>query len=226
MCRVCIARPEIYHYFNTTITKNLTYFFCVSLHFCMTQPNHFTFIKNHSMTKHYVSTFLCLLFALGALEAQSDYSEYGGKVSIGVSILDGFGIPVRYVMGHNVAELGAYSGTIIEFQDDEINGIYAVPMIGAGYTYFGNRFLKQKKRVNKIRAHGIALRVNQILGDYSTTIPSLSWAQETFREGRTNRSFTFELGLQYAFANVVDRPVTIQNSVGIRLRCQWNFYLR
>ncbi|MBL7781837.1 MAG: hypothetical protein JNM22_11520 [Saprospiraceae bacterium] len=178
------------------------------------------------MTKHYISTFLCFLLTLGAATAQSDYSEYGGKISIGVSILDGFGIPVRYVMGHHVAELGAYAGTIIEFQDDEINGIYVEPMIGAGYTYFGNRFLKQKRKVNKIRAHGIALRVNQILGDYSTTIPSLSWAQETFREGRTNRSFTFELGLQYAFANVEDRPVTIQNNVGIRLRCQWNFYLR
>lgn len=177
------------------------------------------------MRQPYIFFFLLIMLQSSLLTAQSDYSEYGRKVSIGVSILDGFGIPVRLVHQHNVFEGGLYMGSIVEFQDNELNNIYVEPMVGAGYTYFGNRFLKQKRRHNKIKSHGICLRVNQILGDFSTTIPSLSWAQETFREGRTHRSFTFELGIQYAFENT-DRPIEIVSNVGLRLRCAWNFYLR
>lgn len=174
----------------------------------------------------YFFSFLFAMFLCNTLPAQTDYSEYGQKVSIGVSIFDGLGIPVRLVHRHNVFEGGLYMGSVLEFDDNQLNNIYVEPMVGAGYTYFGNRFLKQKRTRNKIKSHGICLRVNQLLGDFSTTIPSLSWAQETFREGRTNRSFTFELGIQYMFSNFQDRPVEVRNGVGLRLRCQWNFYLR
>jgi hypothetical protein len=99
-------------------------------------------------------------------------------------------------------------------------------MFGAGYTYFGDRFLKTKRGKEKIRAHGIALRVNQIIGDYSTTIPSLSWAQETFRKSNTKRSFLFELGIQYGIPHYEFFDQAFNTSVGIRLRCQWNFFLK
>jgi hypothetical protein len=99
-------------------------------------------------------------------------------------------------------------------------------MFGAGYSYFGKKFLKEKKKRIKVKANGSVLRVNQIVGDYSTTIPSLSWAQEIFREGRTNRSFLFELGIQYGFPKYTYNGSTPASSVGLRLRCQWNLFLK
>lgn len=171
---------------------------------------------------------LVLLFSSSLFsQTEPDYSEYGGKVSIGVSIFDGFGIPVRVYKGNHVFEGGAYvAGIAFTDPDGFLEDILTVPMFGAGYTYFGDRFLKVKKKRDKIRANGIAVRVNQIVGDYSTTIPSLSWAQETFREGRTKRSFLFELGIQYGFPHFEYLNAPINNSVGIRLRCQWNFFLK
>jgi len=63
-------------------------------------------------------------------------------------------------------------------------------------------------------------------GRLSTTIPSLSWAQEIFREGRTNRSFLFELGIQYGFPKYTYNGSTPASSVGLRLRCPWNLFLK
>jgi len=176
------------------------------------------------ISKRIFTGLFCLMTC--SLWAQSDYQEYGGKLSIGLSIFDGFGIPVRYYAGSSVLEGGAYIGSVILYENDELKEIRAEPMFGAGYTYFGNRFLKEKKRHDKIRANGISLRVNQLLGDYSTTIPSLSWAQETFRVGRTNRSFLFELGIQYLLPNFTYLGVEAESQVGLRLRLQWNFFLK
>ncbi len=175
----------------------------------------------------------CLYFTVaGSLFGQStptatpDYTGYGGKLSIGISIFDGFGVPVRYYAGSNVLEAGMYMGGVLLYENNTLKDYRTEPMLGAGYSYFGSRFLKEKKRRDKIRANGIALRVNQLLGDFSTTIPSLSWAQETFREGRRNRSFLFELGIQYLLPNFTYLEVEARNQVGIRLRCQWNFFLK
>ena len=185
---------------------------------------------NICFTMKHFCFVLFLVFGLfhSQLRAQTpELSAYGGKVSMGVSILDGFGIPVRFHAGNShILEAGAYMGGIVIFYNDDLQEIRYEPMLGAGYTFMGDRFLKEKKRRDKIRSHGICLRVNQLLGDYSTTIPSLSWAQETFREGRTNRSFTFELGLQYLIPNFEYFGEEYASRVGVRLRCQWNFYLK
>ena len=182
-----------------------------------------------------ISLLLPLLFLLQHGSAQTDskpavtdFSSYGGKVSVGISILDGIGVPARLYRDNYVFELGAYSAGILleDFNPDNSPVIVSAPMFGAGYSYFGNKFVKAKKKRNKIKSHGIALRVNQIVCQYRTTVPSLSWAQEIFREGRTNRSFLFELGIQYGFPNYNYNGSVPDSSVGIRLRCQWNLFLK
>lgn len=163
----------------------------------------------------------------------SEYDNYGGNLSIGISILNGFGVPARYYFSpKSVAEFGFYTGGIAIYEDDPNGGGLELEsyelgfMMGAGYTYFGDRFLKQKKRKNKVRAHGVALRANRLFGDFQTTFTSLGWAMETFRENRTNKSFIFELGLQGAFPDFVfDGRVINDPQPGIYLRCHWNFFL-
>ncbi len=171
---------------------------------------------------------VCLLCLTGAysLSAQSEYGEYGKKLSIGFSIFQGIGVPVRYYAGSHVLEGGVYMGGIVFTADDEIQEVRLEPMVSGGYTFFGDRFLKEKKKRNKIRANGISLRASQILGDYSTTIPSLAWAQETFRQGRTKQSFLFELGLRYVIPHYTYRGLEVENQIGLHLRCQWNFFLK
>lgn len=159
----------------------------------------------------------------------SEYDNYGGKLGIGISIFNGFGVPARYYFSpKSVAELGFYTGgiAIIEDGTGELENIGFGFMMGAGYSYFGDRFLKQKKRKNKVRAHGVALRANRLFGDFQTTFTSLGWAMETFRENRTNKSFIFELGLQGAFPNFVFENRVFNDPIpGIYLRCHWNFFL-
>ena len=150
------------------------------------------------------------LYPQKPLPFASDYDNYGGKLGIGISILNGFGVPARYYFSpKSVAELGFYTGGIAIYEDDPNGGSLELEsfemgfMAGAGYTYFGDRFLKQKKRKNKVRAHGVALRASRLFGDFQTTFTSLGWAMETFRENKTNKSFIFELGLQGVFPDFV-----------------------
>jgi hypothetical protein len=78
--------------------------------------------------------------------AAGDYDDYGGKVSIGISILSGFGVPVRYYINpKNVLEGGFYVGGVAIYNSDleELQAIKSEFMAGLGYTYFGNRFLKE-----------------------------------------------------------------------------------
>jgi hypothetical protein len=179
--------------------------------------------------------FLPILFLLQQGFAQRDstsvppmdFSEYGAKVSVGISIIDGLGVPVRLYNNRHVFELGAYAtGIVFEFDVEDEPDLVTVPMFGAGYTYFGNKFLKTKKKHNKIKSNGIAVRVNQIVGDYNTTIPSLSWAHESFKQGRTHRSFLFEMGIQYILPNYTLDGDPLSSGVGLRLRCQWNLFLK
>ncbi len=166
-------------------------------------------------------------------DTSGDYSDYGGKVGFGISILNGFGLPVRYYFNpKNVIEGGIYLGGVA-IQKEDINGdlesidYKANFMVGAGYTYFGSRFLKEKKKINKVRAHGIAVRGNYLFGDFNTAFTSLGWAMETFKENRRNNSFIFELGLQAAFPDFVYEGKVYSDVVpGVYLRCHWNFFLK
>jgi hypothetical protein len=165
-------------------------------------------------------------------DTAGDFSDYGGKVGFGISILNGFGLPVRYYFNpKNVIEGGVYLGGVV-IQKEDLNGdlesieYKANFMVGVGYSYFGNRFLKEKKSRNKVRAHGIAVRANYLLGDFNTAFTSLGWAMETFKENRRNNSFIFELGLQAAFPDFVYEGVEYSDVIpGIYLRCHWNFFL-
>ncbi|MCW5923943.1 MAG: hypothetical protein KIS77_16495 [Saprospiraceae bacterium] len=161
-----------------------------------------------------------------------DFSDYGGKVGFGISIFSGTGLPLRYYFNpKNVVEGGVYVGGVAIRRED-INGNFESLdyignfMLGVGYTYFGSRFLKEKKNKNKVRAHGIAVRGNYLLGNFKTTFASLGWAMETFRQERKNKSFIFELGLQAAFPDFVYRDLKYSGVwPGLYLRCHWNFFL-
>lgn len=163
----------------------------------------------------------------------SEYADYGGKLGIGISIFTGLGVPVRYYFSpKNVAELGVYSMGVAIYEDDpnggglEIEAIKSGFGIGAGYTRFGDRFLKQKKRKNKVRAHGAAVRFNHLFGEFQTSFASLGWAMETFRENKPHKSFIFELGLQGAFPNFTfDGTEHSDPQPGLYLRCHWNFFV-
>ncbi len=175
-----------------------------------------------------------MLYSPKSAPFASDYDNYGGKLGIGISILNGFGVPARYYFSpKSVAELGLYMGGIAIYEDDpnggglELESFEPGFMAGAGYTFFGDRFLKEKKRKNKVRAHGVALRTSHLFGDFQTTFASLGWAMETFRENKQNKSFIFELGLQGAFPNFVfDGREFNDPRPGIYLRCHWNFFLK
>jgi hypothetical protein len=152
------------------------------------------------------------------------YDNYGGKIGIGISILDGLGVPVRYYLSpKKVAEAGIYYGGIAVRDDDEIQLGYG-PMFGGGFTFFGDRFEKEGKK--KIRAHGLALRVNYLTGDYSTTMLSAGWAMETFKKDRTNRSFIFELGLRGQFPNFEIAGEPAKFSPTAYVRCHWNIFVK
>lgn len=161
--------------------------------------------------------------------AAGDYDDYGGNVSVGISIFSGFGVPVRYYINpKNVLEGGFYVGGVAIYNSDleELQSVESGFMAGLGYTYFGNRFLKEKKKRNKVRAHGVAMRANQLFGDFKTGFVSLGWAMETFRENRPNQSFIFELGIQAMIPDFIyEGYVYDEPRPGIYLRCHWNFFL-
>lgn len=170
-----------------------------------------------------------LIFGVAQIFAQngqktSEFTEYGDKIGVGICILDGFGVPVRYYFSPKaVVEGGLYMGGIFEqvpnSDDVELhNGL----QFGGGLSFFGDRFEKSKRKKTKIRANGVALRASYLTGDYAAFRPSISWAQETFRAGRTGRSFIFELGIE---GIVADFPYETDPGVGIHLRCHWNFFL-
>jgi hypothetical protein len=156
-----------------------------------------------------------------------NFSDYGGKLSTGIYILGGVGIPARvYIRNKHVMEFNfGYASVAFFGEDDEVK-FYPGLFPGIGYSYFGDRFRKEKKRRNKIRAHGMSARVNQMFGEYSLTRTSLAWAMETFRESRQRRSFLFELGIAGTFPGDSLRELGLTDAVpGLHLRLQWNFFI-
>lgn len=158
------------------------------------------------------------------IDSVGNFDHFGGKVSIGITILDGFGLPVRFYLNQNhVLEVGAYLGGEVVQSEPNIELVSGL-MLGAGYTFFGDRFEKANR--GKIRAHGIALRARRLTGDYPVTAATLGWAMETFRKEHPKRSFLFELGLQQQFKNYVYNGERANNATSLYLRLQWNFFLK
>jgi hypothetical protein len=170
---------------------------------------------------------LTFTFAQEVNRSNIDVSKYGGKLGVGISILDGLGVPVRYyVTPKNVLEGGMYIGSTIVYNDFEFETIGSGFVAGLGYTRLGDRFVKEKRNTSKIRANGVALRYRRLFGDFKTNFLSLGWAMETSRATRPHRSFIFELGLQGSFPNFVYDNRTFDQAVpGIYLRCHWNFFI-
>lgn len=172
--------------------------------------------------------------AASFLSPASEYDDYGGKLGFGISLFNGFGLPVRYYFTpHNVLEGGLYLGGVAVWEQNTNGGTLELQtyetnlMLGAGYSYFGNRFLKEKKRKSKIRAHGLAIRGQHLIGNFKTTFASLGWAMETFKKDRKKTSFIFELGIQGTFPNFVYNGVEYSDArPGMYLRCHWNFFLK
>jgi hypothetical protein len=188
-------------------------------------------MKNLVLTLFVFFAFLASSRAQESTRPAIDVSRYGGKLGIGISILDGIGVPVRYYFTpKNVVEAGMYAGGIALYDDSsgstELSTIGTGFMTGLGYTRFGNRFVKEKRNKRKVRTHGAALRYRHIFGDFRTDLLSLGWAMETSREKSPQRSFIFELGLQGIFTNFVYEGTQYKDAgPGIYLRCHWNFFL-
>lgn len=160
------------------------------------------------------------------LEGQdtSIYGDYGKKVGIGISIFDGIGVPVRYYFSpKKVLEAGIYYGGIVVRNNDEFQ-LGSGLMLGGGYTFFGSRYEKESK--GKIRANGLALRLNYLTGDYSAAMLSAGWAMETFRKGHPNRSFIFELGLREQFPNFELKGEPVKAMPTVYLRWQVVFFVK
>jgi hypothetical protein len=160
-----------------------------------------------------------------------NFDNYGTKVGFGIKILDGLGVSVRYynspkkVIDAGIG-LGGYATFKTNNNNETVFNYFPGTVLSAGFTYFGDRFEKTKKKKVKIRANGVVFRGNYLTGKYPTFSPSLGWAMETFKKDRTNRSFIFELGLKSNFKNFnYDNEVTSVLPVGIYLRCHWNFFL-
>ncbi|MCB9296818.1 MAG: hypothetical protein H6559_27430 [Lewinellaceae bacterium] len=152
------------------------------------------------------------------------YGNYGGKIGVGISIFDGIGVPVRYYFSpKKVLEAGIYYGGIVVRNNDEFQ-LGSGLMLGGGYTFFGNRYEKESK--GKIRANGLALRLNYLTGDYSAAMLSAGWAMETFRKSRTNRSFLFELGLREQFPNFELEGEPAKATPTLYLRWNVNFFVK
>ena len=153
-----------------------------------------------------------------------EFNDNGKKLSIGISILDGFGVPVRYYLSpQHVFDIGPYYTGIV-IQDANDNYTFSTGFILAGgFTYFGKKYIKETRKKTKIRANGIAMRGSYLFGDLQSFIPSFGWARETSRMNRPNRSFIFELGIQ----GIIPINDSFQPSytAGIYLRCHWNFFL-
>lgn len=161
-----------------------------------------------------------------------DLSAYGGKMGVGISLFNGFGVPLRYYISpKNVAEIGFYTGGVAILDDSgsaglEIESYEPGFMVGVGYSRFGDKFLKEKRHKRKVRAHGAALRYQHLFGNFKTGFLSLGWAMETSKEKKPHRSFIFELGLQGAFPNFVYDGQLYNNArPGLYLRCHWNFFI-
>jgi hypothetical protein len=158
------------------------------------------------------------------------FSEYGSKVGVGFTILDGIGIPVRIYPNPNVVfELGLGLGGITGVKKlnykDEVSELHLGVKPFIGLSFFGNRFEKTRKEKLKVRANGVAFHAGYLVGSYKTISPSIAWAQETFRQGNTKKSFIFELGFQYYNHIFKYNPsVFYYSEWGPYLRCVWNTF--
>jgi hypothetical protein len=187
------------------------------------------------MKKVLLYSFFSLIMATCAFaqtqKTSGEFDNYGTKLGFGIRILDGFGVSFRYYNSpKKVFDAGIGTGGLATFKvdsnSDPIFNYYPGAKLSAGFTYFGDRFEKIKKKKVKVRANGVAFRGNYSTGKYPVFAPSLGWVMETFRKDRTNRSFIFELGLYANMKNFdYDNEVTSIPGGGLYLRCHWNFFL-
>ncbi|RMF01233.1 MAG: hypothetical protein D6772_05145, partial [Bacteroidetes bacterium] len=133
----------------------------------------------------------------------------GGKLSVGISFGEGFGVPVRYyITPKHVVEAGLYLGAVVIFDEDsngEINTyLPSGPTIGLAFARLGNKFEKAKRRKSKIRALGVTPRFQYQFpvgkdDTFSRFSFSLGFTQETYKGRKHNRNYIFEFGPYYHY---------------------------
>lgn len=163
-------------------------------------------------TKNIQIAILAFLSAWFAMPAQSqntpapetqtaDLHAPGGAWGGGFSFGDGLLFTLRHARSEKMtfqlsSGLGATSApTNDNFTGTENPGGVAPGLVlEGGVNFYGKRFLKPGKQ--KIKAHGLAVRIGHLFGDFSTTQIAAAWTQEIFRQKSPRRSFNFELGLK------------------------------
>lgn len=169
-----------------------------------------------------------------------DFSEYGSPQSFAFSLFGpGFlGFHYRKDMGndlhldiggHYTSTVLAMSDEIEDFEDfDFKNGL----ALSAGVDYFFDRFHKQKKRKEKIRANGLFATASHNFSELNSSTLAFGWTSEYYRVGRPHRAFILHLGLQANINHWVDEPEYIiyekpgDVNVGLYLGLKWVFHKR
>ncbi len=131
----------------------------------------------------------------------ADLHEPGGVWGGGFSFGDGLLLTLRHARSEKMTfqfstGLGATSApSTDDFTGAENPGGVAPGFVlEGGANFYGKRFLKPGKQ--KIKVHGLAVRIGHLFGDFSTTQITAAWTQEIFRQKSPRHSFNFELGLK------------------------------
>jgi hypothetical protein len=166
--------------------------------------------------------------------SREEYKDYGGKVSVGVSIF-GLGIPVRfYATPLHVFEVNAeLIGAIIQNNFERGSQLRARACLGASYTFLTDPFFIAKttrKGVTtvKLKKQGFAFRYNTLFSSKPLRAMSIGYAMESIRENNKKGSFTFELGIRYVPPFILEESRGESRgkaAVGPHLRLAWGgFY--
>lgn len=163
-------------------------------------------------TKNVQIALLAFFSAWLAMPAQSqntpapetqtaDLHAPGGAWGGGFSFGDGLLLTLRHARSEKITlqlstGLGATSAPATDdFTGTENPGGVATGFVlEGGANFYGKRFEKPGKQ--KIKAHGLAVRIGHLFGDFSTTQFTAAWTQEIFRQKSPRRSFNFELGIK------------------------------
>ena len=120
-------------------------------------------------------SILCVSFSQEN-DGSFEFNDNAKKLSIGISILDGFGVPVRYYLSpQHVFDIGPYYTGIV-IQDANDNYTFSTGFILAGgFTYFGKKYIKETRKKTKIRANGIAMRGSVLFGEAEAQQALVRW---------------------------------------------------
>ncbi len=158
-----------------------------------------------------------------------DEAAYSRRIGYGGSFGDGLLFTVRYAKtAKQTFQFSGGLGATWLIEEDpflEAQTIAVAPglVLEAGANFYGKRKLKPSNF--KYKAHGLAIRLGQLMGDYSTTQATIGWTQEIMRVNNMGRSFNFELGAKALFPQW-EEAFSSSKSTNAMLyaRFHWNWY--